>query len=202
VLVRLTNREVLELSKALMKIGSLQFGTFDVGEGKYTTFYLNLSHIPSYPSIFRLCVDLLIKRSKGMSFDAVCGIPVKGLTLASVFSFYLEKPLIYTRNERSKEERRFVIGSIDVGSKVLIVDDIVSSGRTIIRAADMIRNEGYEISDALVLIDRLEGAAELLNKNKILLHSVSDILRIAQVLKKYDMLQEDKFNSIVAEKSK
>ena len=200
VLTRIKVSEILALSKALIKIGALQFGTFQLPSGKYTSFYIDLSNIPSFPSVFETCIELLRKRSKSLHFDAICGIPFKGLPIASVLSFTLRKPLLYIRKESIISNSRFVEGTLRTGSTVLLVDDVVSSGNTLLEAAEKVRDEGYRVSDSLVLLDRVEGAKELLRNSGLILNSVADVLQVARVLVKYEVISKDKYRAILSEK--
>ncbi len=189
---------ILKLSKALLKIGALQFGTFQLSNGRYSPFYLDMSSLPSFPSIFSMCVRMMTEIAKNLRFEAVCGVPFKGLPLASVFAFSLKKPLIYIR--KNGTSAREVEGTIAAGSEVVIIDDVASSGLTLSDAVMKVRDEGYKVSKALVLVDRLDGAKERLRENKVALISVASILEISDVLKKYDILSDEQYRAIVKEK--
>lgn len=189
---------ILKLSKALLKIGALQFGTFQLSDGRYSPFYLDMSSLPSFPSVFSMCVRIMIETAEKLRFEAVCGVPFKGLPLASVFAFSLKKPLIYIRKDGTS--RRNVEGSVAAGSEVVIIDDVASSGLTLSDAAMKVRDEGYKVSKALVLVDRLDGAKERLRESKVVLISVASILEISDVLKRYDILSDEQYRAIVREK--
>ena len=58
------------------------------------------------------------------------------------------------------------------GANILIVEDVVTTGGSILKAVKNAREEGYEITDAVCIVDRQEGGAEFLKENGIELHSL------------------------------
>jgi orotate phosphoribosyltransferase len=78
--------------------------------------------------------------------------------------------------------QRRVEGILISGDRVIIVDDLVATGRSIQRAAAAIRSEGGVVTEALVLLDREEGAREKLLKQNITLHSIVKIGEVAKTL--------------------
>ncbi|UCB61447.1 MAG: orotate phosphoribosyltransferase [Candidatus Bathyarchaeota archaeon] len=171
------NREVVkeQLCKILYKIGALKFGTFKLTSGKISPYYIDLRVVPSFPDAFRRICDLYIQLIKDRigteNFKRIAGIPTAGMPFASVVAYQLNKPFLYPRpSERTHGRERKVEGILVAGDKVLLLDDLVTAGTSLLKAASAIRAEGGVINDAVVLIYREEGGEGKLAKKSIKLH--------------------------------
>ena len=186
-----------DIAEGLVKVGALQFGTFTLPDGKDSAYYVNLRGLPSYPGVYGRVVDALsdLVTKKVPKADAFCAVPLTGLLLASPLAVAQRKPLVYTRIEKQENER-LVEGEVRPGWNVVIVGDLATSGRTIISAADAIQDEGGKVSSAVVLIDRMEGAREKLSKKGITLHSVTDMVELADTLFSMELISKDNLKTI------
>ena len=91
------------------------------------------------------------------NFDVVCGIPMAGMPFGTMISYLTQKPMIFIRKQPKGHGMNKLIEGGDVkGKKVLIVDDLVSSGFSKEFAINELRKEGAEVTHLSVLIDRRE----------------------------------------------
>jgi orotate phosphoribosyltransferase len=190
-------RRVSDLAEGLVKAGSLQFGAFTLPDGKDSPYYVNLRGLTGYPGLFGLVVDSLseLVSKKAPKANALCGVPTTGLTMASPVAVSLKKPLVYTRVMEASNERR-IEGEVRPGWDVVVVDDLATSGKTVLSAAEAIEDEGGKVRSAVVLIDRLEGARERLSKKGIALHAVTDMLELADTLYSMELITKDNLKAI------
>lgn len=191
------SNQVRALAEGLVKAGALQFGTFTLPDGSESSYYINLRGLPSYPGVYKLVVDAMtsLVSSKTPKANALCGVPITGLTIASPVAIAIGKPLAYTRVSRQAAER-VVEGEVRPGWNVVILDDLATSGKTILSSAKAIEQEGGEVSHAVVLIDRLEGARERLSRKGISLHCVTDMLELADTLYSMELITKENLKSI------
>ncbi len=189
--------QLRDLAAGLVKVGALQFGTFTLPDGRETSYFINLGGLPSYPGVYRLVVDAMTQlvSSKTPKANAICGIPITGLTIASPVALALKKPLAFTRTSR-QASGRVVEGEVRPGWNLVVVDDLATSGKTILASAKAIEEEGGEVSHAAVLIDRLEGARERLSKEGISLHCVTDVMELADTLFSMELISESNLKAI------
>ncbi|MGD2066103.1 MAG: phosphoribosyltransferase family protein, partial [Candidatus Bathyarchaeota archaeon] len=129
-----------ELAKILNRIGALKFGTFKLTSGKISPYYIDLRVVPSFPDAFKRICDLYLTVTKSDvgadSFDRIAGIPTAGISFASITAYHLTKPFIYVRTtERQHGRGRWVEGILLPGDRVLLMDDLITKGGSILKAA-------------------------------------------------------------------
>jgi orotate phosphoribosyltransferase len=190
-------KQLNDIAEGLVKVGAVQFGTFTLPDGKESAYYVNLRSLPSYPGVYRAVVDALseLAARKAPKADAYCAVPLSGLLLASPLAVSQKKPLVYTPIEKLESGRQ-VEGEIRPGWNVVIVGDLATSGATILSAAKAIEDEGGKVSSAIVFIDRLEGARERLSKRGIALHTVTDMVELADTLYSMELISKENVKAI------
>jgi len=195
------NHEKEEMAKILTNIDALQFGIFKLTSGKVSPYYIDLRIVPSFPDAYQDIIDhytQTIKNQIGTDrFDRIAGVPIAGVPFASQVAFNLKKPFLYTRKGiRLHGRERRVEGILVSGDRVLLMDDLATTGLTLRKAADAIRAEGGIVTDALVFLDREEGASELLKKNGVALHASLKISEIANLLFELGAVDEESLKTI------
>ncbi len=199
----MSHKQLDDFCKILVKTGALKFGLFTLSGGKLSSYYLDMRILPSFPDAFRASVDLLVKHARQIEVvDKIAGIPTGGLPWASVLAYNLSKPLVYTRKEiRLHGRERRVEGVLVSGDRVLLVDDVVTSGKNTLAALESLRAEGGVVEDALVFIDREEGGKGHLEKAGVKLHSVAKMSEIAQKLLDMDAITKSQYGEIVGKET-
>src|SRR5712691_7781856 len=177
---------------------------FTLSGGRISPYYLDLRVIPSFPDAFHTCSELLGKSAGSIEgIDKIAGIPTGGLPWASVLAYTLSKPLVYVRKEVKHHGReKMVEGLLAPGDKVLLVDDVITTGKNILDAMQTLRAEGGVVEDALVLVDREEGGREHLLKAGMKLHAVTRISDLAQRLLDMDAINESQYEELTTQLQK
>ena len=163
----------MSVAELLKRIGAVKFGEFVLSSGKKSNVYVDLRKLPSYPEAFREIVWAMAERAGKIDFDLLCGVAVGGLPLATAVAYEMGKPLIYVRKERKEHGTKKIIeGDFKPGAKVLVVDDVATTGGSILRAVNALRSAGLVVEHALVVVDRLEGAEGALRRAGVMLLSL------------------------------
>lgn len=191
----------VEVCKILNKIGSLQFGTFKLTSGKMSPYYIDLRIIPSFPDVFQKVCSFytnFIKEKIGVEkFNRVAGIPVAGIPFASLIAYNLRKPFLYVRKGmRLHGRQRRIEGVLNPGDHVLLIDDLITTGLSLRRAAKAITAEGGIVKDVVVLLDRQEGGGEKLEKSGIRLHALLNISEVARMLYEIGAIDDEQLKTI------
>lgn len=192
----------VEICKILNRIGALKFGAFKLTSGKMSPYYIDLRIVPSFPDAFQKICDFtakLVKSEIGTdNFERIVGVPVAGMPIASVVAFTLKKPFLYVRRGARLHGRgRRIEGIIAPGNRVLLVDDLITTGLSFQKAAKSITAEGGVVSDAVVLIDRQEGGKKRLEKSGIKLHALLSVTEIVNTLHELGTIDEEQAKLIL-----
>jgi orotate phosphoribosyltransferase len=170
------------LASALFRIGSLRFGRFTLSSGKTSAYYLDLRMVPSFPEVYSLVVSayremvLSLGESK---FDLIAGVATAGVAFSSPLAFLLKKPMVYVRREEKGHGLgRLVEGAVRPGLKALVVDDLATTGGSLISAVEALRREAVTVSHAAVLVDRLEGGSDSLRDVGVKLRSYASVTEL------------------------
>ena len=196
-----------ELCRVLHKIGALKFGVFKLTSGRTTPYYIDLRIVPSFPDAFNRVCDVyvkLIKKELGIEgFDRLAGIPTAGIPFASLIAYQLRKPFLYIRQSaRLHGRERGVEGIIMPGDRVLLVDDLITTGGSLRKAARAIRAEGGVVDHALVLLDREEGGKQRLAEDNISLHYLLTADEAARSLYEVGAIDDEQLDTILKQVKK
>lgn len=191
-----------EICKILNKIGALKFGAFKLTSGKISPYYIDLRIIPSFPDAFQKICNLqaaFIKEEIGLkSFDRIAGIPIAGIPFASLIAYNLKKPFLYIRKGvRLHGRKRRIEGILTPGDRVLLIDDLITTGLSLTEAKKAIEAEGGVTTDAVVLLDREEKGKEKLDKNGIRLYALLKMSEIVNRLCEIGAIDEVQLKTIL-----
>jgi len=196
-----------KLCRILTKIGALKFGTFKLASGRTSPYYIDLRIVPSFPDVFKRICDLymdLIKTELGAeNFDRIAGIPTAGIPFASIIAYHLSTPFLYIRQPaRLHGRERRIEGLLMPGDRVLLVDDLITTGGSLRKAVNAIRAEGGIVTDAVVLLDREEGGKETLAEDNVTLHYLLRVTEAAEKLYEMDAIKENQYKVILKQVKK
>ena len=192
---------VKEFATFLHQNGIIKFGDFTLSSGKKSSYYVDLRLVPSYPHQYRRMIKYLqnlISEQIGFdNFDAIASVPTGGLVIASSLAFEIVKPLVYVRSEaKAHGTGKLVEGIVKNGMKILVVDDVATTGGSVINGIKALKEAGASISDVYVIVNRLEGADGALKKEGATLHHLLDILEIAKILHEYNLIEKSVLDKV------
>ena len=171
----------------------IKFGDFTLASGKSSSYYVDLRLVPSYPHEFRMMVKYLenqITDDVGLdNFESIVSVPTGGLVIASALAIETVKPLIYVRSKpKNYGTSKSVEGKIHDGMKVVMIDDVATTGGSVVNAIKSLTDVNIPVKDAYVIVDRMEGANEALAELGVKMHSILNILQITEILYEQKMI--------------
>ena len=192
---------VKEFATFLHQKGIIKFGDFTLASGKKSSYYVDLRLVPSYPHQFRKMIKYLqnnIAESIGLnSFDSLVSVPTGGLVIASALAIEIVKPLIYVRSKpKDYGTSKSVEGQIYEGMKVVMIDDVATTGGSVVNAIKSLKEANITIEDAYVIANRMEGADEALKELGVKLHSIINIIQITQALHEQKLVDDDTLEKV------
>ena len=171
----------------------IKFGDFTLASGKSSSYYVDLRLVPSYPHEFRMMVKHLenqITEDIGLdNFESIVSVPTGGLVIASALAIETVKPLIYVRSKpKNYGTSKSVEGKIHDGMKVVMIDDVATTGGSVVNAIKSLTDVNIPVKDAYVIVDRMEGANEAFAELGVKMHSILNILQITEILYEQKMI--------------
>jgi len=175
----------------LIRQVSLEFGSFTLASGGHSHFYLDLRRTTTHPEGAYLVGTLLLDRLQEYWPDAAGGPslgadPITG-ALAALSHVHGDPLRTFIVRGSTKEHGlvgRAVEGNLRAGDRVVLLDDVVTQGGSLIRAARVVRELGAQADRALAILDRLEGGSERLAREGIelqALFALTDILKPEEI---------------------
>jgi orotate phosphoribosyltransferase len=191
---------VFQFASFLLKSNSLRFGVFTLASGKQSAYYIDLRVLPSFPGYFRLGISALkdVVAEKVGRFDTFASVPTSGLVFGSALAYEMNKPFVYVRKEpKAYGTNKMIEGFLEPGSKVIIVDDVATTGTSISSAVEILRANGGIVEDVVALVDRHEGAEDKLKKMGVKLSAVTGINDIVNALYQAGLLDQNALESVL-----
>ncbi|MEK6605826.1 MAG: orotate phosphoribosyltransferase [Nitrospirota bacterium] len=155
-----------DLARALLETGSFHWKAapqFTLASGRASEYYVNCKQLLAHPQYRRILAELIAQHLKGWDVQAVGGMEIGAIPMSTAVSDY-----VYDRTGR--ELRTFVVrkkakdhgmkhaveGAFQAGDRVLVVDDVLTTGQATIDAITQARAAGLDVQQALVIVDRQE----------------------------------------------
>lgn len=142
-------------------------GAFGLAAGGGSNYYLDARAVSMSADAAHLIGDVLYERTRDLDIAAVGGLAVGAvpLTAAAVISYRLHGQKMegfWVRDEvKTHGTRKRVAGNLCPGSRVVVVDDVITTGTSALRAVDAVRDHGCEVAAVVALVDRRRGAEDL-----------------------------------------
>jgi uridine monophosphate synthetase len=187
--------EIKAIVLELYAIEAIKFGTFTLKSGVSSPIYLDLRLIISYPNLLRRISQALWPLAARLSFDRLCGVPYTALPIATALSLEHEIPMLLRRKEvKEYGTKKSIEGVFKPQERCLIIEDVVTSGSSIIETASALEKEGLVVEDALVVISREQGSR--LKERGLFLHPLLTIFDLLKVLFHEKHISEETFKSV------
>jgi len=192
---------VKEFAIFLYKNNIIRFGNFTLASGKNSSYYVDLRLIPSYPHQFRKMIknlqNLIVEKTGLDDFDCLASVPTGGLVVTSALAIEIVKPLIYVRSKPKEHgTTKSIEGKISAGMKVVMVDDVMTTGTSVLNGINQLKDAGLLVSDLYVVINRLEGGDKTLSDIGVQTHQLTDILEITDILFQEKLIDKEIFEKI------
>lgn len=158
---------------SILQERSFRTGSFRLASGDASSYYIDGKMTEVFGPAAYLIGQVLFERTKDLQFDAIGGLEVGAvpLTTAAVICYHLNgKPMegFWVRDQAKVHgTKKMVEGNLPPGSRVVVVDDVVTRGTSTIKAVTEVQKQGCRVVCVVALVDRLQGAAELFRRHGI-----------------------------------
>ncbi len=183
----------------LNKIGAVKFGQFKLKSGLMSPIYINLRDLVSYPKALHQVAKVYWQILKKLSFKRMVAVPYAAMPIVGAISFISNKPWVYLRKKQKDYGlKKMIEGEYKKGEKVVVIDDLITTGLSKIETIKPILGEGLKVKDVVVLIDRGQGGRQDLKKRGYVLHSYLTLDEIAEILWKKKKISQEKYNEVIS----
>jgi len=161
-----------ELIGALTAADAVRFGEFKLSHGGTSDYYIDKYLFETDPDALTLVAEAFADRLTGTDAK-LAGVALGAVPLVAVTAAELGRPYVIAR-KRAKEygTGNRIEGRLDEGEDVIVIEDIATTGQSAVDAVEALREAGATVNRVLVVVDREEGASELLADHDIELESL------------------------------
>ena len=184
----------------LLEAGVVKTGEFTLKNGTKSPIYINVRDLPRHHGALSMAMYMMTTKiaEKKLDFDRVGGVPMGALSIANMLSFACGKSILTLRAEAKDHG---LVGTKTVegfgeGEDVLVIEDVATSGGSIREAVEKYRYLGLNVQSACVVVDRQQGAEEMLSELGVELFSLITLQEIVEALYKRDDIAEEVKQSI------
>ena len=144
-----------------IKRTSVLHGTFTLRSGRTSSYYVDKYKFATRPDILREVGILMAAQAMETEAARIAGAELGGVPLAASASLASDKPYLLVRNaKKDYGTSKQMEGELEPGDRVLLVEDVVTTGGQVLEAAKVLTDAGAVVTRIVAVIDRLEGGRE------------------------------------------
>ena len=165
----------------LADVGAFKRGEFTLSSGERSSFYLDLRLLIGYPELLSRVADLYVAQivesfQFGERLDRIAGIPYAAIPLAVLISQKTGIPMIYNRRDwKEYGMHKLVEGPFNTGDRVFLIEDVITTGRSVMGTAKIFQDEGLVVEDVAAFLIRKQDTIESLDSIGIKIHYIYSI---------------------------
>ena len=161
----------------------IKFGDFVLKSGKRSYIYVDVRTAITYPHIFHSICCCYAQLIKDIRFDFICGVPYSALTFASALAYAHKLPMVLKRKEMKEYgTKKLIEGDYQPGQNCLVLEDIITTGASIMDTVKALEEHQLKITDICALIERNQGGLEDLQSKGYRVHYIMNLHQIIEVL--------------------
>jgi orotate phosphoribosyltransferase len=166
------------IADLLLKHKAIEFGEFTLASGKKSPYYVDVKSAVTNPDLLAAIASAI---AHAHPFDVVAGVAVGGIPLAVATSIITKKPYAIIRAaEKSHGKKDVIIGTVK-DTDVLLVEDVTTSGGSALYGINALRAAGARADRVVTVVDREQGAGEMLRQQGVRL---LPLVKISEILQK------------------
>jgi uridine monophosphate synthetase len=187
------------LALTLHDIGAIQFGRFRLHSGRESRIYIDLRVLVSFPGALRQASTAYRAVLEPLDYDLLAATPLAGLPIGTALCLDMGRPLIYPRKTaKSYGTGKDIEGRWSVGQTAVVIDDLITSGDSILETIATLKAAGLKVYDAVVLVDREQGGRQMLAEQGYRLHAVMTIRDLLDVLVQHGRLSRYQYDEVLS----
>jgi orotate phosphoribosyltransferase len=152
--------ETASLVGLLREADAVRFGEFELSHGGTSDYYVDKYVFETDPTCLSAIADAFAGR---LDDETLAGVALGAVPLAATTSVAADRPYVIVRKEaKSYGTGNRIEGDLEAGESVVVLEDIATTGQSALDAVQALREAGAAVERVLVVVDREEGARDLL----------------------------------------
>jgi uridine monophosphate synthetase len=151
----------------------VKFGSFTLKSGAESSVYVDMRNAISSMDLLTTIATTIASTIENVAYDRICGVPYGAVPIATALALQTRKPLITMRKEiKQYGTQKIIEGTYNEGEKILLIEDVVTTGSSILETLEVLKAHGLVIEDIVVLLDREQGGVQRLQELGYTVHVV------------------------------
>jgi len=165
------------LKDILRELKVVQTGEFILASGKKSNYFVNIKRASTNPKVLR---EIGKAMAPYVGDAKIAGMALGAVPLAVAVALETNQPFVMVRKEpKDHGTKELIEGEVTPGDKFVVVEDVATTGGSTLRVVNALRAKGANVLRAIVVVDRDEGAAQLLSEHGIDLVSIFKVKDLA-----------------------
>lgn len=194
-----------KVAHVLLKIGAVGFvpnNPITFKSGIVSPVYVDNRKLPFHPKEWKVILESfakLIKKEK-IKVDVIAGVEAAGIPHSAALGFFTKTPSVFVRKEaKDHGTKKMVEGGNVLNRRVLLIEDLVSTGGSSLAAVENIRKSGGKVSDCLVVVSYgFPVSSEAFKKAKVKLHTLTTFPVILAEAQKLGIIKGENLKTVEA----
>ncbi|OWP57005.1 MAG: orotate phosphoribosyltransferase [Thermoplasmatales archaeon B_DKE] len=148
----------------LLSSGAIKIGDFVLTSGKKSSYYVDIKEAATDPMVLKAISEEIAKK---ITAGKIAGMELGAVPLIVSVSILKTIPYVILRKSITHGTKKLTVGKIDTGETIDMVEDVVTTGNSLLKAVNLIRENGGIVKRAICVVDRMDGGSELLKENGV-----------------------------------
>lgn len=157
-----------------------------------TSYHLKRTSLYILGYLFQDTLGDLLKPYINTNHNTICGVPYTALPIATIVSAKTGVPMVMRRKEaKDYGTKKLIEGNYKDGDNCLIIEDVITSGSSILETVGDLVDAGIKCSEAVVLLNREQGGEAILKENGVKVHAMFTLTRLIAFLREAELIGDD-----------
>lgn len=153
------------LKQMLKDMEVVQTGDFVLASGRKSSYFVNIKRASTDPKVLR---EMAKAMAPHVGACRIAGMALGAVPIAVAVALETGNSFVMVRKEpKDHGTKELIEGQVSPGEKFVVVEDVATTGGSTMRVVNALREKGAWVTKAIVVVDREEGAGELLSQNGV-----------------------------------